>query len=60
MKLTIYEEELIRRVKAMTDGEKRLALRECFDERQLWDELYRRSREKDKLICGIEKSMRMR
>ena len=59
MKLNIYQTELIQRVKALSDGEKRLALRECFDERQLWDELYRRSLEKDKLITSVKKSMRM-
>lgn len=59
MKLNIYQQELITRVKALSDGEKRLALRECFDERQLWDELYRRSLEKDKTIGGIKKTMRM-
>lgn len=61
MKLNIYQQELITRVKALSDGEKRLVLKESFkdDERMLWDELYRRSMEKDKTIGGIKKTMRM-
>ena len=61
MKLNIYQQELITRVKALSDGEKRLVLKESFkdDERMLWDEIYRRNRIKDKTIDAHRKAERM-
>lgn len=61
MKLNIYQQELIQRVKALSDGEKRLVLKESFkdDERMLWDEIYRRNRVKDRTIEAHKKAERM-
>ena len=54
----LHKDEFITRMKALSEEEKRLAVKE-MPERMLWDELYRRSMEKDKTIKGIKKTMRM-